>query len=83
MMTIENRLMTYLDKYPNCNGCPVEKYCGTVVSSIRLCHSYNDDVAKKESLPVLTLSKATHNIGVASEADDIEGRITQWDNITD
>lgn len=34
--------MTYLDKYPNCIGCPVEKYCGTMVSSIKLCHSYRD-----------------------------------------
>ena len=32
--------MRYLDKYPDCIGCPVEKYCGTMVSSIRLCNSY-------------------------------------------
>lgn len=32
--------MRYLDKYPECRGCPVKKYCGTVVSSIRLCNSY-------------------------------------------
>lgn len=36
--------MTYLDKYPNCDGCPVEKYCGTAVGSIKLCNSYNDSV---------------------------------------
>ena len=34
--------MTYLDKYPNCNGCPVAKYCGKAVSSIKLCHSYKE-----------------------------------------
>ncbi len=72
--------MTYLEKYPNCIGCPVEKYCGTVVSSIRLCHSYNDDVAEKESSHVLTLSKATLN---SSEEDSINEKITMWDNITD
>lgn len=33
--------MKYLDKYKNCIGCPVKKYCGTMVSSIRLCNSYN------------------------------------------
>lgn len=32
----------YLDHYPCCIGCPVEKYCGTMVDSIRLCNSYND-----------------------------------------
>lgn len=32
--------MRYIDKYPKCVGCPVEKYCGTAVSSIRLCNSY-------------------------------------------
>lgn len=34
--------MKYLDKYPNCYRCPVEKYCGTVVSSIKLCNSYEE-----------------------------------------
>lgn len=37
--------MSYLDKYPCCIGCPVGKYCGTMVSSIRLCNSYNDSCA--------------------------------------
>jgi len=32
--------MKFLDKYPECKGCPVHKYCGTMVSSIRLCNSY-------------------------------------------
>ena len=34
--------MTYLDKYPNCEGCPVYKYCGTVASCIKLCNSYEE-----------------------------------------
>lgn len=72
--------MTYLDKYPNCNGCPVEKYCGTAVGSVRLCHSYNEDMAEKESAHVLTLSKAASKV---SEEDYIEGKVTMWDNITD
>ena len=37
--------MKYIDKYPNCKGCPVYKYCGTMVSSIRLCNNY--DLNKK------------------------------------
>ena len=32
--------MKYLDMYPNCKGCPVAKYCGTMVQSTRLCNSY-------------------------------------------
>ncbi len=71
--------MTYLDKYPNCINCPVEKYCGTVVSSIRLCHSYNDDVAAKETSHVLTLSKAAP----LDESEYAEERVTMWDNVTD
>ena len=69
--------MTYLEKYPNCIGCPVEKYCGTAVSSIRLCHSYKDSAAEKEKSHVLTLSKA---ILIEDETDE---RIVMWDNITD
>ena len=34
--------MTYLDKYPSCIGCPVYKYCGTMISSIKLCHSCDE-----------------------------------------
>ena len=34
--------MTYLDKYPECVGCPVSKYCGTMVGSIGLCNSYQE-----------------------------------------
>ena len=72
--------MTYLDKYPNCLHCPVSRWCGTAVSSIRLCHSYNDDVAEKETSHVLALSKATPE---TSEEEYIEEKITVWDNITD
>ena len=35
--------MSYLDKYPDCLGCPCSKYCGTVVSSVRLCNSYEEN----------------------------------------
>lgn len=35
--------MTYLEKYPQCVGCPVSKHCGTSVSSIRLCNSYKEE----------------------------------------
>ena len=34
--------MRYIDVYPGCNGCPVEKYCGTMVGSIKLCNSYKE-----------------------------------------
>lgn len=72
--------MTYLDKYPNCIGCPVSRWCGTAVGSIRLCHSYNEDIAEKESSHVLTLSKAASD---DPEEEYIEQMITMWDNITD
>jgi hypothetical protein len=32
--------MRFIDVYKNCKGCPVKQYCGTMVSSIRLCNSY-------------------------------------------
>ena len=48
--------MTYYDKY-HCINSPVEKYCGTVVSCIKLCHS--DKEPEEEQIPVLTLSKLT------------------------
>jgi hypothetical protein len=35
--------MKYLDKYPNCVDCPVSKYCGTMIGSIRLCNSYQEN----------------------------------------
>lgn len=40
--------MSYLDKYPGCVGCPVEVYCGTVVSCFRLCNSYNNKEEQKD-----------------------------------
>ena len=33
---------TYLDIYPDCNGCPHRKYCGLMVGSIKLCNSYEE-----------------------------------------
>ena len=73
-------MATYLDKFPNCLGCPVEKYCGTAVSSIRLCHSYNDAIAENQKAShILTLSQAAP----ALDEDEIESKITMWDNITD
>lgn len=42
-------MSTFLDKYPGCIGCPVEKYCGTMVGSIRLCHSYDQNFKEKEN----------------------------------
>lgn len=39
--------MSYLDKYPNCIDCPVTKYCGTMVSSIKLCHSCDESSVEK------------------------------------
>lgn len=40
--------MRYIDKYPGCKGCPVEQYCGTMVSSIRLCESYQKPEEQKD-----------------------------------
>lgn len=40
--------MSYLDKYPGCVGCPVEVYCGTVVSCFRLCNSYDNKEEQKD-----------------------------------
>lgn len=42
--------MTYLDRYPECIGCPVSKYCGTMIESMRLCDSYqenNENITKE------------------------------------
>lgn len=35
--------MTYLDKYPECVGCPVGRYCGTMIGNIRLYNSYQEN----------------------------------------
>ena len=32
--------MKYLEVYPDCKGCPVLQYCGTMIQSIKLCNSY-------------------------------------------
>lgn len=44
--------MTYYDIY-HCDGCPVSKYCGTMVSCSRLCNSYGQN----NNAHVLTISK--------------------------
>ena len=41
--------MKYIDKYPNCIGCPVSKWCGTAVSSVRLCNSITKDSKDDET----------------------------------
>lgn len=41
--------MSYLDKYPQCIGCPVSKYCGTMVRSTRLCKSYQPEEYEEET----------------------------------
>jgi len=38
--------MKYIEKYPNCIGCPVTKYCGTMISTARLCNSYGNATAQ-------------------------------------
>ena len=37
---MEQSKKKFLDVYPHCIDCPVHEYCGTVVSSYRLCNSY-------------------------------------------
>lgn len=67
--------MTYYDKY-HCINCPVDKFCGTVVGSVKLCQSLNDSVAQMEIQHVLTLSRAA-----IAEEGQIEEKLTMWDNI--
>ena len=40
--------MTYLDIYPHCKGCPVSRFCGTMVSSFRLCNSYDNKEEQRD-----------------------------------
>lgn len=44
--------MTFLDKYPHCNGCPVTKWCGTAVASTRLCNSYDENERNKKRIHI-------------------------------
>ena len=39
-----------LDKYPNCIGCPVFKYCGTIVASTTLCNTDNINMTTIQSV---------------------------------
>ena len=51
-----------------------------MVSCIRLCHSYNDATAENQKAShVLTLSEAAPDL----EEEEIESKITMWDNVTD
>lgn len=44
--------MSYIDKYPRCIDCPVEKYCGTVVATTKLCNSLDTNAnTNNEHLP--------------------------------
>ena len=44
--------MKYIDKYPNCVGCPIMKYCGTMVSTAKACNSYGN-VSTEEIKPTV------------------------------
>ena len=56
--------MKYIDKYKNCEGCPVYEFCGTMVSSIRLCNSYEDKEEQKE-----IEDEVLHEIGIVDPYD--------------
>ena len=47
--------MRYLDHYPNCIGCPVSKWCGTAISSIRICNSYEDNTQNQDNYETRTI----------------------------
>ena len=49
--------MTYQDKYPNCIGCPIDKYCGKAVGATR-CLSYNEDSTGINAKSLLALSSS-------------------------
>lgn len=49
--------MSYLAEYPYCIGCPVTKYCGTMVSSLKLCNSYSKNNARHKKEAVITPEK--------------------------
>ena len=40
-----------LDKHPHCIGCPVIKYCGTMVASTLLCATDNIGMANTNTQP--------------------------------
>ena len=60
--------MRYIDKYPNCIGCPVEKYCGTMVSSIKLCNSYT--YKEESSTNVSMVAVSAKDITLKDTFDD-------------
>lgn len=54
--------MKFLDVYPHCQGCPVSKYCGTMVGSIRLCNSYKTKEEKEKELADEVFEEEIKNI---------------------
>ena len=46
--------MTYYEKY-HCINCPVDKFCGTVVSATRLCNSYNEETNGSDKAHTLVI----------------------------
>lgn len=55
-MCKQSSVRKYIDAYPGCVGCPVIKYCGTMVGSIRLYNSYQEkevviDEPEEEYIP--------------------------------
>lgn len=53
--------MSYLDVYKDCRRCPVEKYCGTMVQSTRLCRSYSDNSTQEDTDTTDTIKKKVFN----------------------
>lgn len=43
--------MNFLEKYGSCDKCPVEKFCGTMCMSVRLCNSYEEEETPEEETP--------------------------------
>lgn len=47
--------MTYKEKYPNCIGCPIDKYCGKAVAATR-CLFYDDGTSCTNAKSLLAVS---------------------------
>ena len=74
-------MVRYLDHYPDCIGCPVAKYCGTMVRSVRLCNSYIDK-EKPEAEQKLEKAKAlAESLGYdANGGNDYQITYREYDN---
>lgn len=46
--------MTYLEVY-GCKNCPVAACCGTMIQSIRLCHSYQKPKLEPKEITLSTI----------------------------